>query len=256
MDRGSNFSNLRRVAFIIIFVALIAALIFLIIPKKRSLSDLERISLEQHSAKIANYLEKIDFNTETPDNNPNNPIINNIQLDRYVSFALEYSKDETGDKTQNAKELKKTIESLFDVEVEESSINGIGISPTFLNNNISYDYDKSEYFIENVKYTKRDIANIPINIYKLKTLDTGDQNNSYVAVFDKYTIKNPYDALSHINPDNSFNVNNYLDGKEDVLQFKKHISKDNISDFASYEKETTVTYTINREKFSSKPSSS
>lgn len=249
MKQGDRLVTFRRILIVVIAIAIAAVAFILLMPKQRQVTDLERITLKEYSEKITKYIDDIDFiSSETPTDDPNNPTINGISLDRYIAFVLDYSKNENSQKTLSANNIKTIAESLFDVNLDESAIDKIGISPLLLDKNISFSYEDNSYYIEDTQYSKRDIANIPIAKYILKSVDTSNEDNTYTVSFDKYVIKSPYDALSHIEADESFNVNDYLNGKGKISEFKSHISTDNISEFAELEKETVITYKINQER--------
>ena len=242
MSRKVNFVTPRN----IISLALVAIIIVagaIIFSSKQTefpLSELERISLEERSAKTANYLEEIDNSEESSKDAAHNPIVNNFPLDRYIAFALEYNYNEN-DKTElTVKEIKKFLESVFDGEFNEKDINSVGISPLLLDKNVSHDPVGKTYSIKK-DLNKRQIADIPISKYIIKNSFTNKDKSVYTIVYDKYTAKSPYDILPHID---GANTKDYLEGKGKVTSFKNAINSDNAKSITNPEKETVVEYVL------------
>lgn len=227
----------------ILLIAILAIVITnIFIPKQTEfpLSELERISLEERSASAANYLEEIDKLGDFDKDSKSNPIINGSPLDRYISFALEYSYNESDKSELSVKEIKKILESTFDAEFSEEAINGIGISPLLLDKNVTHDPVAKTYSIKK-DYGKRQIANIPISKYIIKKSFTNKDKSTYTIVYDKFTAKSPYDILPHID---AAGTKDYLEGKGKVSSFKNAINADNVKEITNPEKETTVEYIL------------
>ena len=242
MSRKVNIITPRKLIGIALIAIIIVAGVIIFSPKQTEfpLSELERISLEERSAKAANYLEELDKNEEVDKNAAHNPIINDYPLDRYIAFALEYNYNEN-DKTElTVKEIKKFLESIFDGEFNEKDINSVGISPLLLDKNVSHDPVEKTYSIKK-DFNKRQIADIPISKYIIKNSFTNKDKSVYTIVYDKYTAKSPYDILPHID---GANTKDYLEGKGKVTSFKSAINSDNAKEITNPEKETIVEYIL------------
>ena len=242
MSRKVNFITPRNIIGLALAAIIIVAGVIIFSPKQTEfpLSELERISLEEHSAKAANYLEEIDNSEESSKDAAHNPTINNHHLDRYIAFALEYNYNEN-DKTElTVKEIKKFLESIFDGEFNENDINSVGISPLLLDKNVNHDPVGKTYSIKK-DFSKRQIADIPISKYIIKNSFTDKDKSIYTIVYDKYTAKSPYDILPHID---GANTKDYLEGKGKVASFKNAINSDNAKKITNPEKETIVEYIL------------
>lgn len=247
MSREARIFKPRFIAGILLIAIIAIAIATIFIPKQTEfpLSELERISLEERSAKAINYLEEIDKNEAFDNGNESNPIVNDYPLDRYISYALEYSYNENDKSELTVKEIKKFLESTFDAEFSEEAINGVGISPLLLDKNATHDPVGKIYSIKK-DFDKRQIADIPVSKYIIKNSYTNKDKSIYTIVYDKYTAKSPYDILPHIS--GGAEVKAYLEGKGKVISLKNTINADNVKDITSTEKETVVEYVLKDEK--------
>ena len=242
MSRKVNFVTPRNIVGLALVAIIIVAGVIIFSPKQTEfpLSELERISLEERSAKAANYLEELDRNEEIDKDAAHNPIANDYPLDRYIAFALEYNYNEN-DKTElTVKEIKKFLETVFDGEFDEKDINSVGISPLLLDKNVSDDPVGEVYSIRK-DFDKRQIADISISKYIIKKSFTNKDKSIYTIIYDKYTAKSPYDILPHID---GANTKDYLEGKGKVTSFKNAINSDNAKKITNLEKETIVEYIL------------
>lgn len=243
MNKEARIIKPRFIAGIILIAILAIVIANIFIPKQTEfpLSELERISLKERSASTANYLEEIDKLGDFDKDSKSNPIINGFPLDRYISYALEYSYNESNKSELSIKEIKKFLESTFDAEFSAEAINGVGISPLLLDKNVTHDPVGKIYGIKK-DYDKRQIANIPISKYIIKNSFTNKDKSVYTIVYDKYTAKSPYDVLPHI--DGSAETKTYLEGKGKITSIKNAINANNVKEITNPEKETTVEYIL------------
>ena len=212
MSRKVNFITPRNIIGLALIAIIIVAGVVIFSPKQTEfpLSELERISLEEHSAKATNYLEELDRNEEN-------------------------------DKAElTVKEIKKFLESVFDGEFNENDINSVGISPLLLDKNVSHDPVGETYSIKK-DFNKRQIADIPISKYIIKNSFANKDKSIYTIVYDKYTAKSPYDILPHID---GAGTKDYLEGKGKVTSFKNAINSGNAKEITNPEKETIVEYIV------------
>ena len=243
MNREARIIKPRFIAGIILIAILAIVIANIFIPKQTEfpLSELERISLEERSASVANYLEEIDKLDDFDKDSKSNPIINGFPLDRYISYALEYSYNESNKSELSVKEIKKFLESTFDAKFNEEKINGVGISPYLLDKNVNHDPVAGTYSIQK-NYDKHLIANTAISKYIVKNSFANKDKSTYTIIYDKFVAKSPYDVLPHIN--SNVDINNYLEGKGKITSIKNAINADNVKEITNPEKETTVEYTL------------
>lgn len=242
MSREVRIIRPRFIAGLILIAILFSTIATIFIPKQNEfpVSELERIALKEYSAKYANYLEEIDRTGDADKDNPNNPIINNFPLDRYIAYALEYNYNENDKSELTVKEIKKFLESVFDAEFKEEEINNVGISPLLLDKNVNHDPVGKVYSIQKTT-DKRQIAATPITKYIRKNTYTNKEKTVYTIVYDKYTAKSPYDVLPHID---GANTKDYLEGKGKITTFKNAITAESAKEITQPEKETSVEYII------------
>lgn len=227
---------------IIVAVLLIAAIAGIIIVKSQPtefpLSSLESLALTERTETAINYLEEIDKGSETFDN------LSDYPLDRFVAFALEYNYNEN-DKTEiSAKQIKKLVESIFDITLKTEDINNVGISPLLLDKNVTHDPVGKVYTI-NPPTDKRIIADIPITKYIENKTFTNKDKTAYTIIYDKYTAKSPYDVIPHASGEG---VKDYLEGKGKIKSIKNTITKDNATEIVAPAKQTTITYVVKNGK--------
>lgn len=242
MSRKVNFITPRNIISLALVAIIIVAGVIIFSPKQTEfpLSELERISLEERSAKAANYLEELDRNEQINKDATHDPVISDFPLDRFVAFALEYNYNENDKSDLTVKEMKKLLESIFDAKFKEEDINNVGISPLLLDKNVSHDPVGKVYSIRK-DFNKRQIADIPISKYVAKNSFTNKDKSIYTIVYDKYTAKSPYDILPHIG---GTGTKDYLEGKGKVTSFKNAINSDNAKSITDPEKETVVEYVL------------
>ncbi|MBR6166154.1 hypothetical protein IKQ65_00800 [Candidatus Saccharibacteria bacterium] len=228
---------------IVVAVLLIAAIAGIIIVKSQPtefpLSDLESLALTEHTETAINYLEEIDKDSETFDNLADYP------LDRFIAFALEYNYNEN-DKTEiSAKQIKKLIESIFDIALKTDDINNVGISPLLLDKNVTHDPVGKIYTL-NPQTDKRIIADIPITKYIENKTFTDKDKTTYTVVYDKYTAKSPYDILPHL--ESMEGVNDYLNGNGKIKSLKDSITKSAAEKLGGPVKQTTIEFVLKDKK--------
>ncbi len=227
---------------IVVAVLLIAAIAGIIIVKSQPtefpLSSLESLALTERTETAINYLEEIDKDSETFDNLADYP------LDRFIAFALEYNYNEN-DKTEiSAKQIKKLVESIFDITLKTDDINNVGISPLLLDKNVTHDPVGKVYSIQ-PHTDKRIIADIPITKYIESKTFTDKDKTVYTIIYDKYTAKSPYDVIPHASGEG---VKDYLDGRGKIKSIKNTITKDNAAEIVAPAKQTTITYVVKNGK--------
>ena len=227
---------------IVVAALLIAAIAGIIVVKSQPtefpLSSLESLALAERTETAINYLEEIDKDSETFDN------LTDYPLDRFIAFALEYNYNEN-DKTEiTVKQIKKLIESIFDITLKTEDINNVGISPLLLDKNVTHDPVGKVYSIQ-PHTDKRIIADIPITKYIENKTFTDKDKTTYTVVYDKYTAKSPYDVIPHTSGEG---VKDYLDGKGKIKSIKNVITKDNAAEIVAPAKQTTITYVVKNGK--------
>ena len=208
--------------------------LFFLFFSTKHISDYERASFEQDSAKIMNYLEAIDTEYESLDDD---------KLDKYIVFALLYSASENQKYTLNSFEIKTIIEDNFDFSVDEHRIEVSGISPTMTSYFVSKNEDDNSYSIKS-DWTKKEIAKKPITKYVQQSLKKS--GNKYTATYKKYICDDPYNIFSYANLNNldTTGFSKYLENGENNNLFRNVINQENAEQLAGYKKDLTVTFEL------------
>lgn len=236
-----KFNNIKLIVLSVLLVGAIAAIIMLIIPKERKINELEKIGLDGFSNKAINYMEELD-RTVNADSNTE-ALKDNLQdnnVDRFIAYALEYAYGEQNKTSINADEINEIISNIFDVKLDKEKVGQNGISPILLDKRVNHDPINMTYSIIKSGLTKRDIAAISVTKYIQRSIKV--DGDDYVITYDKYVIKNPYDALV-ASEGSMTGVNDYLNGNGKVSAIKNIVNADNVEKVATKEKETIITVT-------------
>ena len=203
----------------IIIVCGIVLLLFigLFLFSRNHLSKLEKDLLLEDSNNIIYYLDTID-NGESK------------EIDSYILFALDYAYNEEDKESLTSKEIKKIIETYFDKKVTTKEINRIGVTPLLLDRSVMHNPEEEIYSIDRGSITQRQIADIPIVVYKRKS--TKKSNNKYIVKYQKVTIKNPYEILNYYSDLNQ--LNSEIDSNNKKKSKKKEIENYDISKIMNY----------------------
>lgn len=252
MEREVRSKSILKYLLVAVVVAAITVLIMTLIPKGRDVNILEKNAINAYSDKVMAHMEEIDFDTSNVDNNSSsNPIYNGFPLDRYIAYSLEYYSDFENKNELTAKEIKDFLSSTFDINVEEDTINGVGVSPLLLDKHISHEPVGKTYSIKH-ETNKRAIADIAISKYiQQGDITVNSDSTIYTVIYNKYTAKSPYDVLPHAEGGNA-GVNDYLNGKGKISSIKALITSDNAESITGAEKQTTIEYTIKDDHLSIK----
>ena len=244
MKKKNNIDN-RRLGLIIlcglgiIFIATI--LIYLL--HFRTLSSLEKKSLNDKNNEIIYYLDYLDIDSK--------------QIDKYIVYALIYNKNEHKKNILSGDEITSFINDNFNINVSKEEIKNIGITPYMLENNVSYESGNDTYIIMSNTIDPQTISTKEITYYKLKKMSKINRRK-YQITYEKYVIEKPYDVLNYymemnVNLDEKdlidlTPVKNYLMGMESVSSFKKVIKDEDIKKFAKYKKKISVTFVVKDDK--------
>ena len=174
-----------------IILGIILVIILVIIILFNHMTKLEKDLLTENSNEIMLYMDSIE---ESKDK----------KLDSYILYALEYGYNEQDKEKLTAKEIKKIIENIFNIKVKTKDINLIGITPLLLDKGTIHNPEEQTYEIVRSNITQRQIADIPIVTYKIKSMKK--HGSKYIIKYQKVTIKNPYEILNYYSDLNSKNI--------------------------------------------------
>ena len=237
--------SLRIVLVLAIIIIAIISIIKINEPKPRELNSLERIAIAPFIEDVTSHLEEIDFVADGEDSTKETPL-SEISLDRYIAYALEYSYDKDETTELSVKEIKKLIAKLFDVSLDTEKLNEVGITPLLLDKHVDHEPVGKKYSIRKTGFTKQEIAGTSLAKY-IQT-DIHAEQDDYVVTFDKYTIKNPHDAITHSENGDYSGVNDYLEGKGHSSAIKKLVTAENAASVGPVEKQTTIHIIVKDDK--------
>lgn len=234
--------TLKGVILLLIVLVLVILLSSLFIKNK--ITGLEKALLTEQTEKAMLYVDSID--------------INDTQTDSYILYALEYSYNENDKDTLTYKEIQTIIKNIFDKDLSEDSLNAVGITPLLLDNNVIHKMEEKSYSINKKNMTQRQIANIPINIYKQTKVKK--KRSKYIVEYEKITIENPYDILNYYNdlsasqpdqePYDTTAIMNYLTAKGKMKDIKSVVNDKIIEQYGKvYDKKIIVTCELEGTKF-------
>ena len=229
-----------------VVLLLVVLLVILFIINSNKLTDLERIKIEDNSKDVMLFMEEVETSKD---------------IDRFIAYALEYSYNLNDKDILTAKEIKELIQSKFNVELKEDSINDVGVTPYLLDKHIAHDPEEKTYSINKKDLTQAAIAKIPVVKYEISKIKK--KGKKYIVTYNKYVVENPYEVLNYYNdmtgkltdeekenytPYDTSDIYNYLTCKGKITSVKEAIDKDNIEKVGKVDKEITVTYIIKDDK--------
>ena len=239
----------KKLLFILIPVFIVLLLIIILI--RGHMSNLEKELLKENSYNIMLYMDSY-INNDSKD------------IDRYILYALDYSYNENNKEELKSSEIKEIIETIFDINISKEKINKIGITPLLLDRNVIHNPEEEVYKIDRSSITQRQIADIPIILYKDKSIKKS--GSKYIVKYNKIKIDNPYEILNYYsdlnNPSDKSNnkkknktydtskIMNYLTAKGKIKDVKLAVNDEIIKKSGKVDKKlVTVIYKLKGTKF-------
>ena len=205
----------------------------------RKLTELEAVSFNEKTADVVNFLELFE---KTSDDSEADMKAN------IISFALQLNYADTGEFTLSAKKIQNIIDSHISTDLNVSNQVDEDFIQVLVRHNIFYTQETSEFELLNPYSNKRAIAKMPIQKYILK--DVSLKDNQYIAIYEKYVIEDPYQALARTSQDDiqgKHSINAYLDGRGTPLSIKEVITNENIQDIAKPDREVEAIYALSND---------
>ena len=223
---------------------LILVIIAFFIVNAKMITKLEKIKIEEKSSEVSDYFSEI---TENKDDEG-----------KYINFAIEYLYNTKDKEAFSFDEVKEAVNSNFNLNYTDQTLNDIGITPSMQGKGIVYDNSTGKYKYSNTR-TIQDIANDKIYYFKIDKIKKVNKNK-FKVIYNEYVVENPYDILNYYNDYNIKNyedkdkqydtskITNYLKGNEKVGEVKKIIREEKDKIFGSKKGKITVTYVIKDKK--------
>ena len=202
--------------------------------KYTHISDLEHDLFVEQSNVYMNYYDTIETGSG---------------LDSYMLYALTYSDNENDESKLTVNEIVNILGEVFEKEFSLEEISNVGITPLFMDYGIMQNYDNNEYYIDKESLTQSKIANIKIYIYNIKSLKK--RGNSYITLYEKYEIENPYDVLNYYNDKgiDTTKINDYLRTKGKVKDVKESVDEEYLKNNAKKLSDVKIEYVLKGTKF-------
>lgn len=222
---------------IILLILLVSILGIIKYKVNHTLSNLERIKIEELSNQYIPYITELNASEFE-------------KSDDYVSFFLNYSLNKENKNELSVSEIINLTNKVFGIELDETKLKDMGISPFLHERKIDYDYHESKYIIREVKLSNLDIKEVPLVKFILK--DINKKGNKYIATYDKYTIEDPYKLLDYYSgleeqSDDTSKILSYLSGGERKQVIIDLLNKDILSNIEVKKEQTEVTYIANKD---------
>lgn len=237
----------------IVAVATVTTLILLFSLSPKNLSDLERISFEEKTEDIANFLELFDSEQNQEDYDDSDISAEDIakykKQSQMISFAAQLNHAKTNSNNISIDEVLSIINQHFSDGLTRDDLENNELMRFSSPYNVSCQKEEDKCSFSNPYSTKKAVVASPIQKYILKSATR--KGKEYFAVYTKYTISSPYDALnvtSQQDISSKYSVNDYLEGHGTQLSIKELINSNNISEIAEQEKELTVIYELKDDK--------
>ncbi|MBQ8192538.1 MAG: hypothetical protein IJZ46_00480 [Bacilli bacterium] len=231
---------------ILISIFLVFTAIYVIGTK--NISEIEEKTVRNKSEELITYIEDITLSDSK-------------EVDKYIIYALSNSYNKESKSSLTCKEIYEFIKENFTIEITEEKIKNMGISPSMLEKNISYNPTTDSYEILSTKLDGQTIAETPITYYKLEKISKKNKKK-YVLTYSKYTIEDPYKMLNYYMDENMKNEGvedengnitynlvdttplvNYLTGNGKLGDAKSIIDDNKIDNYATLDKKGTIKIT-------------
>lgn len=231
---------------ILILIFLVFTAIYIIGTK--NISEIEEKTVRNKSEELITYIEDITLNDSK-------------EIDKYIIYALSNSYNKESKNSLTCKEIYEFITENFTIEISEEKIRNMGISPSMLEKNISYNPTTDSYEILSTKLDGQTIAETPITYYKLEKISKKNKKK-YVVTYSKYTIEDPYKMLNYYMDENMKNEGvededgnitydlvdttplvNYLTGSGKLGDAKNIIDDNKIDNYATHDKKGKIKIT-------------
>ena len=220
-------------------VILLVLIVLVFIFFKNSITNLEKIKLEEKSYEISDYFDELTNNEKS----------------NYFNFAIEYLYNTKAKEEFTIREILDVINSNFDVAYTEKDILDLGTTGDMVNRGVMYDGALNGYkYLNDV--TPTDIANKAITYFKIKKISKINENK-FKIIYDRYILENPYEVLNYYNDYNIQHeddridttvVIDYLKGNKKIGEFKKIVREETKTSFGKKNGTIEVTYIIKNNK--------
>lgn len=244
--------NIRVVILgILVLIFLVSTIVYLFLSK--NISKIEEEKINNETRIYANYIEILAD-------------IKSKDLDKYIIYTLNYSKDVNGVNELNSEEINDFINNKLHKKSKTEEVNNHGINPTMNERNITYNISTNKYVLNDTKYDREAIAKKEVIYYRQKKLHKINKKK-YIVTYEKYVVSDPYEMLDYFIKENSadkgkkqkdgsytYNIvdttplRDYLTtGKEVYLKRFLNQNDKDIKKFAKKDGKIKVTYKINEE---------
>lgn len=223
-----------KLFYIIIAVLTIIFLLFILIKSRATITDAERISLDEFANRAMTYMEEVDFTSD----------YETEKTDNYIVYAVEYNFGENGKTETTVDEIAQLTKEIFDFDIDKKEIRHRANSSRTINKYIGYDEAKSTFILNRQFFDNKLAAVKPIDVYFEKTAHKSGGN--FIVTYEKFQFDTPYD-IRDCAAERNISISDfdkYLNGSASSANLKRAAVKECTNTSGNYLKDLTVTYSI------------
>jgi len=226
LDKDFLKENIKVVILgILLLIFLMSTIVYVILSK--NISKIEEQKIREESIEYSNYLEDIKT-------------IKGNDLDKYIIFTLDYSKNANNQNKLTSDEISEFITTRLNKKTTAEEVRKYGINGNMLDRNITYNSVDDTYIMNDVQLDRKQIAEDKIIYYRIKSIKKVNKKK-YVIKYEQYIIEEPYELLNKYLEINRKNIEDDIQNDIDLTLIKNYLTTGNKSDikhfFNTYDKE-------------------
>lgn len=226
LDKDFLKENIKVVILgILLLIFLMSTIVYVILSK--NISKIEEQKIREESIEYSNYLEDIKT-------------IKGNNLDKYIIFTLDYSKNANNQNKLTSDEISEFITTRLNKKTTAEEVRKYGINGNMLDRNITYNSIDDTYIMNDVQLDRKQIAEDKIIYYRIKSIKKVNKKK-YVIKYEQYIIEEPYELLNKYLEINRKNIEDDIQNDIDLTLIKNYLTTGNKSDikhfFNTYDKE-------------------
>ncbi len=197
-------------------IFLVAITLYLILSK--NVSQIEENKIRESSKDLINYIEDVvDSDSK--------------EIDKYIIYALDYSSNVNSINTLNSEEISEFLEKNINVKISKKEIEKLGITPTMLKRNVTFDSSSNSYVLNDLNLDKKTLSQTKIIYYRLDKIKRKSKKK-YKLIYTKFVIVDPYEMLNYFLDYNT----NIKDSKDlvDITLLKEYLVSGKVNNIKEF----------------------
>ena len=225
-----------RLFYILIIAVLATVVILQAINSRPTISNAERIIIDNFSDRIIPYMDELDYEEEGRDSS--------YDTDLYIAFALERNFGETNETSMSINDIVDFAEHTLNHKLSAEELEQGIVSSRLMNKYIYYDPQTKTYNLDRQYVDKKLVSITPVIKYFEKS--ARKSNDDFIVTYEKYQFDTPYLILDCAAQNNISipNFGEYIEGKASAAELKRAATRDCANQSGKLQKELTVTYSI------------